>query len=90
MKYFTRRKKAFGYAIKGLRHFFLTEDHPKIHALAAVIAVCLAFFLDVNFVEWLGIIFSIAIVLSAEAINSALENLTDIASPRIFGESWLG
>lgn len=81
MNYFIRRKKAFGYALKGLRKFFLTEDHPKIHSIAALLVIVIAFLLDVNSLEWLGLVLAIALVLTAEAINSALETLTDIASP---------
>ncbi len=81
MNYFRKRKNAFGYALKGLRFFFSKEDHAKVHAIAGLIAVLLGFILKVTIYEWLVIILCIAIVLSAEAINSALEKLTDIASP---------
>lgn len=81
MSYFNRRKKAFGYAFKGLKTFFLREDHPKIHALASMLVILLGVVLHVNFWEWLALIFCIALVLCTEVINSALEKLTDIASP---------
>ena len=81
MNYFRKRKNAFGYAFKGLRFFFYNEDHPKVHAIAGLIAILLGFILDVAVYEWLVIIICIALVLSVEAINSALEKLTDIASP---------
>ncbi len=81
MNYFQKRKNAFGYALKGLRLFFSKEDHPKVHAFAGLITVLLGFLLDVNIYEWLVIITFIVLVFSVEAINSALEKLTDIASP---------
>ncbi len=82
MSYFRKRKNAFGFAIKGLSTFFSREDHPKVHGVAALLVIVLGFILHVNMLEWLAIIFCIAMVLSLEAINSALEKLTDIASPQ--------
>jgi|SRR5690606_24376404 len=81
MNYIKKRRSAFGYAIKGLKTFFFTEDHPKIHAIAGIVAIALGFFLHINSTEWMALIFCIALVISTEAINSALEQLTDIASP---------
>lgn len=82
MNYFRRRKNAFGFALKGLYTFFSREDHPKVHGIAAILVIALGFILDVNFSEWLALIICIAMVLGMEAVNSALEKLTDIASPQ--------
>lgn len=81
MNYLKKRKHAFGYAIKGLRAFFRDEDHPKVHAIAGILAITLGFVLHINLTEWITLIICIALVLGFEAFNSALEQLTDIASP---------
>ncbi|WP_417608444.1 diacylglycerol kinase family protein [Owenweeksia hongkongensis] len=81
MNYLNKRKSAFGYALKGLKAFFRDEDHPKVHAIAGILVVILGFSFSLNSIEWIAVIFCIALVLSFEAINSALEQLTDIASP---------
>lgn len=81
MNYFRKRQNAFSYALKGLKVFFTTENHPRIHAVVSLLVIALASLLHVNFYEWLALIFCIALVLSMEAINSAMEKLTDLASP---------
>lgn len=81
MNYFKRRRLAFGYAAKGIRHFFAREDHAKIHLAAALLVVLLGFLVHISKLEWIAILLCIAVVLALEALNSALEKLTDIASP---------
>lgn len=81
MNYLKKRRKAFGFAMKGLKSFFSTEDHPKIHAIAGILAIGLGYYLHIGSTEWIAVILCIALVIGFEAINSALEQLTDIASP---------
>lgn len=81
MNYFRQRKNAFGYALKGLKLFFYNEAHAKVHTIAALLAILFGFVLNVNFFEWLVITIFISMVMALEALNSALEKLTDIASP---------
>lgn len=81
MNYFKKRRSAFGYAFKGLFTFFKEEAHPKVHAISAAAAILMGWFLSISKMEWIAVILCIGMVLFAEAINSALERLTDIASP---------
>ena len=81
MNYYKKRKSAFGYAIKGLSTFFKDEDHPKVHAIIGLLAIGLGFYLHINLTEWIAVILCIAVVLGFEAVNSSLEQLTNIASP---------
>ena len=75
------RFKSFGYALKGIYLFFSTQVHPKIHLLAIVVISILGYFLGLTATEWCLIIICMAIVLLAEGINSALEDLVDLVSP---------
>ena len=81
MNYFKKRRNAFGYAFKGLFTFLKEEAHPKIHATAALLAIILGWFLSISNMEWIAVTLCIGMVISMEAINSALERVTDIASP---------
>lgn len=80
-KYYYKRRKAFGYAITGLLRFFREEDHARIHLVAAVIVCLAAWWLRVSALEWIALLLCIALVICCEAINSSIEQLTDIASP---------
>ena len=71
------RVQAFADAFRGLKILFATQCHARIHALAALIACVLGWSLKITRGEWIGVIFCIALVLVAEAANTALELLGD-------------
>lgn len=81
MNYFRKRQNAFRYAFRGLLHLFRHEAHAAIHAVAALLVIIFAVLLHVNIYEWLALIICISLVIAMEAINSAVEKLTDIAAP---------
>ena len=76
-----KRIKSFKFAFAGITHFVKSEPNVIIHLIAAVLAVCAGFFFAINSMEWCFVIFAIGLVLSAEAFNTAIEYLTDLASP---------
>lgn len=81
MNYFRKRRNAFQYAFSGLRYLLKNEAHARIHLLAALLVVALGFYFDVDIFEWLALLLSIGMVLGMEAINSAVELLTDMVAP---------
>lgn len=70
--------KGFKYAFEGIVYAFKTQLNMKFHAMAAILAIALAFYFSINIVEWLFVLLSIALVLSAELFNTAIEALTDL------------
>jgi len=75
-----KRVTAFINALNGLIDFFKNTIHARIH-LAAVIAVCAAgFYLEITVNEWLAVLLCMALVLTAEAINSSLEYTVDLVT----------
>jgi diacylglycerol kinase len=82
MKTFLQQRiKSFGYAFRGIYIFFRDETHAKIHLFATFCVILAGFFFDIQHWEWCVVLLSIGVVLCAEALNSALERLTDLASP---------
>ncbi len=76
-----QRIKSFTYAFNGLRIVFIEEHNARIHLMAAIIAIVLGFVLQINAMEWVAIVFAIAMVLSMEIINTSIENIADFISP---------
>jgi diacylglycerol kinase (ATP) len=75
------RAASFGYAFRGLAELVATQPNAWIHA-AATLAVCaLAAALDVSAGEWLALVLAVALVWTAEALNTAFESLCDVAAP---------
>ena len=72
---------AFRYAFAGLWHLFRTQRNAQVHLLIAACAIALGAFLGLARWEWLGLILTIALVLFAEGVNTAIEAAVDIAAP---------
>jgi diacylglycerol kinase (ATP) len=75
------RIRSFGCALRGVRDTLVSQHNAWIHALATVAACGLGFLLGLSKLEWCAIVLAIAAVWTAEAFNSALESLCDVASP---------
>ena len=75
------RLRSFGFAFAGLRSVFVTQPNAWIHALATVAVVALGVFLDVGRYDWCWLVFAIALVWIAEALNTAVEALADASVP---------
>ena len=62
--------KSFGYAWKGVKSVFRTEQNMKIHTAVTVFMLIVSFIFKISTTEWI-----------AEMINTAFETLVDIVSP---------
>ncbi|WP_435928179.1 diacylglycerol kinase [Dryocola sp. BD613] len=74
---FTRIIKAAGYSWKGLRAAWIHEAAFRQEGVAAVIAIAVACWLDVDPVIRILLIGSVVLVMIVEILNSALEALVD-------------
>lgn len=72
---------SFGFAFKGIVFATKTQLNFRIHLGAMFLAVALGFYLKLSFDEWKWISLCIALVLTAELMNTSLETLTDLVSP---------
>ncbi len=72
--------KSFGFAIEGILEFFFHERNALIQLAIAIIAIILGAVFKISPGQWLAILFFIALVLSLEMINSAIEKLCDMVS----------
>ncbi len=77
MSFFKARIKSFAYAFNGIFILFKTQPNAVIHLIATVGVLVLGFVYSISAIEWLFVLFSIALVLVSEAINSAIEFLGD-------------
>lgn len=78
-----RLVKSFGYAFTGIATLFKETPNAKIHLLAAIVVIIAGLYLNVSNIEWAVLTLCIGFVITAEALNTALETLTDLASPEI-------
>ncbi len=76
-----RLLKSFGYAWKGIKSVFKSEQNMKIHTVAAVLVIIGGFIFDISATEWIAVTLCIGLVVSAEMMNTAFETLVDLVSP---------
>jgi undecaprenol kinase len=79
----TRRVRSFGHAIDGLAYLLRHEWNFRIHLAITLVVVVAAAVLGFDRLEWIALLLIIALVLVAEALNTALERLVDLVQPEI-------
>ncbi len=72
--------KSFGFALKGIK-ISLHQRNFKIQLTYALLAICLGVFFGITSSEWCAILVCCSLVLSLEAINTAIEHLVNFVSP---------
>ena len=73
--------RSFGYAFKGIGYAAKTQLNFRVHLVATIVACFLGYALNITADEWRWIMLCVALVLTAELFNTAIEFLTDLASP---------
>jgi diacylglycerol kinase len=59
----------------------VSQQNAWIHVIATVSVVAAGFRFGLTVPEWCWVVLAITLVLAAESLNTALEFLTDLASP---------
>lgn len=78
---FNGRVRSFRYAFIGIWIMISSQHNAWIHAAATFVAVVVGLYFGLTKAEWCWIILAITSVWTAEALNTAFEFLTDVASP---------
>ncbi|WP_310396514.1 diacylglycerol kinase family protein [Hymenobacter sp.] len=76
-----RRVASFGHAVRGVWSALRSEVHLRLHAAATVAVIGLGFYYGISRLEWALVALAVAGVWTAELVNTAIEALTDLASP---------
>lgn len=74
------RIRSFAHAFRGLAALVASQHNAWIHAAATVAVVIAGFAFGVTRIEWALLALAVGLVWSAEALNTALEWVADVAS----------
>jgi diacylglycerol kinase len=74
--------RSFAFAIAGAAYLFRTQRNARIHLLIGAVACGAGAWLHISRAEWAVVIFTIALVIILEGINTAIEAVVDLASPQ--------
>ena len=77
----TRTIKAAGYSWKGFRAAWINEAAFRQEGVAAIVAVAVACWLDVDAITRVLLIGSVLLVMIVEILNSAIEAVVDRIGP---------
>lgn len=79
--FFQSRARSFHYAFSGWWFVIRTQRNAWIHAVISVAVIIVSFWLGLGERDWAVIVVAIAMVWTAEFLNTALEAVVDLASP---------
>ena len=75
------RLKSVGYAFKGLMVLLKTENSIKLQLFIAITVTVAGFYFHISTTEWLIQLIMIAVVMSVEGANTAIEYMADFIHP---------
>lgn len=76
-----RRANSFRFAFQGLADLLRSQPNARIHLVVAVAVTLAGVYFRISRMEWVAVVICITLVFAFEAINTALEYLTDLVSP---------
>ncbi|WP_068784925.1 diacylglycerol kinase family protein [Paenibacillus phocaensis] len=81
MKPSRRWSSSFRYALEGIVTSLKTQRHVRFHCVAAVIVIAAAIALSLPGRDMALLLLVIALVISLELVNTAIEAVVDLAAP---------
>lgn len=72
--------KSFGFALEGIIFAIKSQVNFRIQVTIATLSIVLAYLLGFNRFEWIILLICIALVLAAELVNTAFEQLVDLTT----------
>jgi len=80
--FFLSRITAIGHALRGWQYVLKTQHNAWIHSSVATLVILMGFWLKIPARDWAVLVLAIAMVFTAEFINTAIEAVVDLASPK--------
>jgi diacylglycerol kinase len=78
-----RIARSFYFASSGLGYLFRTQRNARLELMIGLLACAMAAWLGISRIEWAILVITIAVVLILEGLNTAMEAIVDLASPRV-------
>jgi diacylglycerol kinase (ATP) len=78
---FSGRLRSVKCALTGIRIMISSQHNAWIHGAATLLVAAAGLTLNLTNAEWCWIVLAVMAVWTAEALNTAFEYLTDVASP---------
>lgn len=79
--FLVNRLKSVGYAFKGTILLITKEASIKIQLVIAIVMIIAGFYFEISPTEWAIQILAIALVMSVEGLNTAVEEIANFIHP---------
>jgi diacylglycerol kinase len=86
----TNRITSLGYAIAGWLYMLRRQKNTRLQAVASLLVLTLAWWLQIDALRWAVLILTITIVWMAEFVNAAVEAVINLAAPNIHPMAQVG
>mgnify|MGYP002711602507 CR=1 FL=1 len=73
---------SFKYAFKGIVSSIKSERNMKIHFTMMILVIIAGILLNISMWEWITCFILFGLVISLEMVNTAIETVVDIVSPK--------
>jgi undecaprenol kinase len=77
---FQRFLNSFRYSFAGLKHAYKNEQSLLVHFIISITVIIMGFIFKINEIEWILVFLMIALVMAAELLNTAIENIVDLVT----------
>jgi diacylglycerol kinase len=72
-----RHARSFSYAFSGILHAIINEANFRVQIFITIIAIVLGIYYKISTIEWSVLVLSLGFLLSAELINTTVEEFVD-------------
>lgn len=76
-----RLHRSFRYAARGIWHVLRNESNLRLHVAATALVIVAGIWLELSAAEFAVLLLAIGLVLTAEVINTVIEDFLDIIHP---------
>ena len=77
---FDRFLNSFRYSFAGLKHAYKNEQSLLIHFMISIAVILMGLYFKITNIEWIFVFLMIALVMAAELLNTAIENVVDLVT----------
>jgi diacylglycerol kinase (ATP) len=79
----TARWRSVAHAARGIAVVLRTQHNAWLHATATALVLAAGIYVELSRLEWCAIVLAMMAVWTAEALNTAIELVIDLASPDV-------
>ncbi len=73
--------RGFGFAFMGIIDLIRIQRNAQVHLFIIIVLIAVSLVWRISAIEWVCLILTMTLVLSLEAMNTAIEAVVDLASP---------